>query len=824
MKASLQIPRHFLASLIVLAGTQANGADLYWDADGDTTADTGGTGAWNLTDNFWRDGSAEGTLVPWSNDNVAQLGGTYGTLTIPASTAIAVNRINVLSDTTGTAPYTIATANVTTGTLTFTGADKTIDVAAGTTLTVTGAGLRIGQVSDTGAGQTSLLTIQGGGTLNLSATNRVYAGALRATGAGTTVRILGTNGLDSGTATIPVTVDDGATFEINTTNNYRVNMVLGGTGLAGGTLKFGQFQAIATQGANRTITVLGTSKSSIISTLPNTGTANADFGSISASNQTRPFNVNPTGDPSGVDLEYSAGLRGGTLAKNNAGVMRLNNGFYVNRANDFTTFAYTNASLNVNAGVFLNEGRVLGMTTVGTNGTARTGTSTGSYDAVTVNGNGVFELSRASDTFTSGLTFDPGQNSLTLNNGGTLKYVGVNPDISPLLNTLNGSGGGIDTNGQNVTFATALTGTGGLVKKGSGTLTLEAPNTYGGLTSVTGGSLILGAAASIDPGAGIHVGAGATADLSAVTGTSYSIGTVLPQTLSGGGTLIATGKEVVLGSNATLAPGDGAGTLQVDLGSGSLDVSAVSNFVFEVGATSDRLLVPAGTLNIGDGTLGFSDFIFSSSGGLATGDYVLFESTDLNGTLDPADLGGTFGPFSGTLSISGGNVVLSVVASPFDTFMETFSTQIPNPANRVQGADPDGDGVDNLTEFALYGNPADASNNGLVAVLIQDTDVPADTPELTLVAAVRRGAVFTTNGDNAQVATEDGIVYQVEGSLTLDLWTSPVSAVAAGSDTAPAASGLNEDLGGTDWQYRTFVLDASEGLPAKGFLRIQVAE
>src|SRR5690606_32955390 len=114
MNSLLPIPRSFLASVLVLAGTPSHAADLYWDADGDTTEGTGGTGAWNLADSSWRDASSTGNLGAWSNGSTANLGGTYGTLTIPASTAIAANRINVLGSTTGTSPYSLATANITT--------------------------------------------------------------------------------------------------------------------------------------------------------------------------------------------------------------------------------------------------------------------------------------------------------------------------------------------------------------------------------------------------------------------------------------------------------------------------------------------------------------------------------------------------------------------------------------------------------------------------------------------------------------------------------------------------------------------------------------
>ena len=50
----------------------------------------------------------------------------------------------------------------------------------------------------------------------------------------------------------------------------------------------------------------------------------------------------------------------------------------------------------------------------------------------------------------------------------------------------------------------------------------------------------------------------------------------------------------------------------------------------------------------------------------------------------------------------------------------------------------------------------------------------------------------------------------------------PDSAVSVGgaSDTALAATGL-PSFAATPWEYRTFKLDASEGLPGKGFLRVK---
>ncbi len=153
-------------------------------------------------------------------------------------------------------------------------------------------------------------------------------------------------------------------------------------------------------------------------------------------------------------------------------------------------------------------------------------------------------------------------------------------------------------------------------------------------------------------------------------------------------------------------------------------------------------------------------------------------------------------------------------AMTYDSWINTF-TNI-SAADRDPGDDPDHDGSSNLIEFALNGNPDDFFDTGKIASLIQNSSSPA-TNELTLILAVRDSAVF-----NAGSATVSGITYSVEGSLDL---TFPSAAVSSSgpSDTAPAATGL-PSLAGSEWEYHTFKLDASEGLTGKGFLRLKVTQ
>lgn len=88
-------------------------------------------------------------------------------------------------------------------------------------------------------------------------------------------------------------------------------------------------------------------------------------------------------------------------------------------------------------------------------------------------------------------------------NGGALQLSATNStDYSSRFSTAANNAVNINTAGQNITFGTALTSSGGsLTKAGAGTLTLNRVNTYTGTTNVTGGTLLVtDSAAYTDPG------------------------------------------------------------------------------------------------------------------------------------------------------------------------------------------------------------------------------------------------------------------------------------------------------------------------------------
>ncbi|MCW1914605.1 autotransporter-associated beta strand repeat-containing protein [Luteolibacter sp. GHJ8] len=180
------------------------------------------------------------------------------------------------------------------------------------------------------------------------------------------------------------------------------------------------------------------------------------------------------------------------------------------------------------------------------------------------------------------------------------------------------------------------------------------------------------------------------------------------------------------------------------------------------------------------------------------------------GALDSLDADFTTGAITGSGLIE---VTQLATASKFDTWASAAGLAGPN---ALPSADPDKDGASNLLEFALKGDPTAGGNPGLTRAIIQDVSAPAGN-ELTLVVAVRDGAVFAAGSGGAQTATVDGIVYRVEGSLALGSFDSPVAHLSK-SDTAPGMP----SLAGTDWEYHTFKLTNSENLPGKGFLRVKV--
>lgn len=216
---------------------------------------------------------------------------------------------------------------------------------------------------------------------------------------------------------------------------------------------------------------------------------------------------------------------------------------------------------------------------------------------------------------------------------------------------------GVISNSNNATAGAVVN----LIKANSGTWTLQSDNTYTGTTTIKAGTLKINSSTSIASSSSITVGdAGSSGALLDATAAGFSISST--QTVGGIGSILATGRSVT--ASGTLSPGNSVGTLTLD--GGTLVLDSTSDFVFELGLSSDRIdLINSAALQLGTGTLGLSDFSFFDSGGFGSGTYTLIQGASFfTGSLDAADLTGNVLGYQSTLGMNGNNLVLTVVPEP----------------------------------------------------------------------------------------------------------------------------------------------------------------
>jgi fibronectin-binding autotransporter adhesin len=710
---------------------------------------------------------------------------------------------------------------VDTGTITLTGAlalpaDRTITTLSRTIL----SGPVSGAFNLTKAGTSSLGL---GGSNSYSGSSTINAGVLQ---------IRTANSLPSGSA---VTVASGSSLEIaitsGTNKTFDNPIAISGPGASGtrGALWMSNdnsansnnhtFTGGIVLGGNTTFGSFGVSMgmtfNSVISGTGNL-TFNVEGASSSSHNFTATFNQANT---------YS----GNTNLASGAG----NRGFYVlgvNNALPVATVVNLNAStgvlqLNLNgksqtlAGL-TSSGTLANDTVVGAGSLTIDNAATNTFGGVLGGAGSAFSLTKSNsgtlvltgvNTFTGGTTIADGPiqmsgsgrlsattGSLAINTGGALDLNGTNQTVDVLsgsstsgnavYNSVNASTSTltVGSNGGSGSFDGVITNTNsggtGLVaitKIGVGIQTLTGTNTYSGATTVNAGTLRIN---------GNQGGATGAVNVSATA------------TLGGTGTL---GGLLTVSSGGSVSPGETFGTLNASNGA-----VVAGTYACQVDGSSVDTLAVTGNLDLTGATLA----VTPSGTGATESSYVIATYT---GTLT-----GTFTvspalPVGYSVSYSTPGQIKLVSGTPFSTWAGTTHGLTGDGA--LAGSDPDGDGVKNIVEFALNGNPTSGSNNGLTSTLIQDASSPAG-DELTYTLAVRDGATFSSGAGGSQTATVDGVIYTVQGSVDLSAFTSAVSVIGSASDTA---AGL-PSLAGTSWEYRTFKLDASEGLGGKGFLRVKI--
>lgn len=360
----------------------------------------------------------------------------------------------------------------------------------------------------------------------------------------------------------------------------------------------------------------------------------------------------------------------------------------------------------------------------------------------------------------------------------TITNPGTDYTTPPTVNIL---GGGAGTGLQLGTPTMATNVPGSFTKTGSGTLSLQSFNPYTGPTNVAEGTLLIN---------GDH--GQATGKTTVVAGA----------TLGGIGYL---GSDVEV--NGTLNPG----TLTTGFTCGSLSME--KNVAFKEGSslvididdlqlpTCDNLAVQ-GNLDISHAALKVN--VADIAKGLP---YTIASFGSLTGTFVSVPPGTTVNYFTD-------RVVITAVGTPFQSWIGGYFPAGSDATIAGPDADPDGDGLSNAQEFALGGLPNNPADRAKVFALAADSSDTGTAKELVLTIAVLQGTP-AFGGTPSPSASYNGYTYTVKGDTTLDAFDSAVSVVTPlTTDLPPAPAG---------YEYRSFRLDASDGLSSRGFLRVDVS-
>lgn len=462
-----------------------------------------------------------------------------------------------------------------------------------------------GTISDGPAGGSLAITKTGAGTWVLSGLNTYTGGTTLLAGA---LTLAGNSTAGTG----PFTLVGGT---LSTTNQYvgspgvRSFTQSGGTNSAPGSLYLGY--TAGTSGAYQmtggTLAVAG----------GNGGPGGSEYvgysgtGTFTQSGGTHTFSGTYDGD---LYIGYNTGSLG-TYEISGAGLLTA--AYWEDNSNVWVGYSGT--------GCFTQTGGIVDLTTnlnigynAGGNGTytLSSGTLIAPSQCVGYSGTGTFTQSGGKNVATGVYLGSKVGSSGTYNlNGGTLalasltkgsgtaafNFGGGTLQISstctvPINLATSGGNATIDTGSNAVTFSAPLSGAGNLIKIGSGTLTLTAPNTYLGPTNVTAGNLYVND--SLSPSSAISVSDGAT------LGGRGSAGNVTVAGGSTGGTVVAGQSNVGSLTLAGLTFG----------GKGAVNVA-------NIGSGGDASIITAGTLTA-NGSAG-SVTINVSGSNLFTGTYKL---------------------------------------------------------------------------------------------------------------------------------------------------------------------------------------------------------
>ena len=255
---------------------------------------------------------------------------------------------------------------------------------------------------------------------------------------------------------------------------------------------------------------------------------------------------------------------------------------------------------------------------------------------------------------------------------------------------------------------------------------------------------------------------------------------------------------------------------------GGLTKTGFGTMVIMTASTyTGNTVVSEGVLSIQNPSLSDTGKLNVAADGVIDLNFVGSDTVDslvLAGANQPA---GTYGAVGSgaefeTPRITGTGLIIAGEPDPFVEWIATYPSLTGLDAAR--GADPDGDGMTNIQEFAFNSIP----NNGAASGKIRSSvETIASEKALVLTLPVRNGAVFSGVSPAISTLVDEQISYHIEGTNDLSTFDQAVSEV-----VPAASSGLPAlDAG---WSYRSFRLNGNigGGTPRgpRGFLRSAVVD
>ena len=160
-----------------------------------------------------------------------------------------------------------------------------------------------------------------------------------------------------------------------------------------------------------------------------------------------------------------------------------------------------------------------------------------------------------------------------------------------------------------------------------------------------------------------------------------------------------------------------------------------------------------------------------------------------------------------------------VTGDPFASWASGYGL---SGGDAAKSADPDGDGVNNLLEFATNSSPVSGGSRPRVYGKIH---MISGTPVLTYTVATRAAATFAANGSK-QESTKDLVKYTIEGSDDLSTWNTVVVTEVVGADATAVRAAIEPALPTLDtgWEWHTFRTDGDASSDASDYIRLKVAE